>query len=64
MKLQRAEIKDEIDNLKDMVMIHASCNHPSFLAGPSKNAEVITDVPTQEDKTEITIRWRVTLNLG
>ena len=30
-----------------MVMMHASCNHPSFLADPRKDAEIITDVPTQ-----------------
>jgi hypothetical protein len=44
MKLQRAQIKDEIGNLKDMVMMHALCNHPDWY----KDAEMVADVPAQQ----------------
>jgi hypothetical protein len=46
MKLQWTQIKDEIDNLKDMVMMHMLCNHPE-LSSKSEDAEMITDIPTQ-----------------
>jgi hypothetical protein len=46
MKLQWTQIKDEIDNLKDMVMMHVLCNHPE-LSSRSKDTEMITHIPAQ-----------------